>query len=80
MKTEAIDMAYDGGLRETVLNLERTYGIKVEVVNARGPAGGWPEVTLEGERADVERCLRERWSMGDAEADDEFVSLVMSAA
>jgi hypothetical protein len=77
--TEPIDMAYDGGLRETMLNLERAYGISVQVVNARGPGGGWPEVTLSGRRVDVARCLREQWTMGDPEADEEFVREVLSA-
>ena len=79
LRTEPIDMAYDGGLRETALDLERRYGIEVEVVNANGPAGGWPEVVLAGERADIERALREQWSMGDPQADDEFVAAIMES-
>lgn len=75
--TDWIDMAYDGGLRTTVLDLERRYGIAVTVMNANGPGGGWPEVTLSGERRDVERALREQWATGDAEADDDFVEAVL---
>lgn len=79
VQTVAIDMAHTDGLRTTVLDLEKQYGITVEVVNAHGPAGGWPEVVLRGERSAVERCLRVHWATGDDESDDEFVSEVLPA-
>jgi hypothetical protein len=72
-------MAYDDGLRSTLLGLERDFDVHVTVVNASGPGGGWPEVSIAGMRSNVERCLRTRWVSGDDEQDDEFVREVMAS-
>ena len=63
--SQAIDMAYDGGLRETLRRIEQEYDVRLLVVNRQSDGGGWPEVTITGERWKVARCIRTAWDCGD---------------
>jgi hypothetical protein len=75
--TEPLDFCFDQGLRSTLIALENRYDVQMLVVNHRGPGGGWPEVTITGAPENVERCIRESWTSGDDEQDEELVRLVM---
>jgi hypothetical protein len=61
-------MAFEEGTaQEAARRMGLKCGLEINVLVEHGPGGGWPEVELSGDRADVEHALRERWGMDEDE-------------
>lgn len=60
-------------LEEKIAEISAKYCITVQVVERHTPGPDWPDVKLIGSEESVEKALREEWSTGDPEGDDDLV-------
>lgn len=69
-----LDIAYDESLDGALIEmcLDAGEGVSAEVVNERGPAGGWPEVRFSGPE-DAVRRLIVAYTEGDADTTQMYV-------
>jgi hypothetical protein len=69
--TATVDYAYDGDgdtLEVAVAKVAAEFGVSINVLEERGPGGGWPEIAITGLRANVLRVLKDAkkgWGMSD---------------
>lgn len=69
MAKAVVDMAFEESDGRTAHEAARRIGLRlgleIVVLTEHGPGGGWPEVELRGDRAEIDRALREVWGMVD---------------
>lgn len=77
MANITLDVAYDeSDFAEFLEEIKSEYTLELTIVNENGPAGGWPEIKFEGNRENIERFMRDHYSCGDKESDDELIATI----
>jgi len=73
-----LDVAFDNEeeFPEFLEEIRNEYALIITIENENGPAGGWPEIKFEGTKENLERFIRNHYSSGDVETDDDLVAAI----
>lgn len=78
MANITLDVAFDNEeeFPEFLEEIRKNFELEVTIVNENGPAGGWPEIKFEGTKENLTRFMREHYSSGDKESDDDLIAAI----
>jgi hypothetical protein len=78
-----LDTAFDGDdrdLESKIHGMAREYGVTAEIIEPRGPAGGWPIVRYAGRTADLARMIKIEFDPGDVEEVEDLLAIMYMRA